>query len=476
MTEADFLRLILEQPDDDLTRLAFADWLLERGDEAAAARGEFIQAQVHLAQHAEGVGGASRWVDTDRVPHWQAREKALLAAHEPQWAKAIVPLVCDYQFHRGFIEHVTLAGAQFPGNAAKLFALTPLRRIRLPGGLTARQRASPSLLKLSGLDFSRCGIGDQGLNRLLDSPQLANITWLDLSECHLTAHGISRLAVSPLLGRLRHLNLGSNYLNLEAIQALFQSPHWGSLNSLVLTGNLIDARAQQFLTQSLRGSSSPSLLRSMLQLVSRQQREYTNADVRDLARRAGRNPEEAVRTLAEGLGDGHRKVRSAAASMLATLGGKATAAVPDLVRRLFDRNPHVRDHVAPALARLVSELPRPKQRWMCVLANPLLPPAHNLWSALEHDDLPTAVLNGYAEVVARRMAWYGHTLAGKEGPAPAGPSAPEGRPAVLTATNQLLAQAGRHAARHGGGPKEAESGRHREAAWLLARLTALLLG
>ncbi|MGL4554932.1 MAG: hypothetical protein ACRC33_27510, partial [Gemmataceae bacterium] len=95
---------------------------------------------------------------------------------------------------------------------------------------------------------------------------------------------------------------------------------------------------------------------------------------------------------------------------------------------------------------------------------------------LERDDLPTPVLDGYADAVARRAAWYGHTLAGKPGLAPPGASAARGRAAVLTATNQLLAQAGRHAARHGGAAKDAEAGRHRESVWLLGRLTGLVLG
>ena len=41
-----FFQAILETPDDDLPRLAYADWLEERGD----PRGEFIHLQCRLAR------------------------------------------------------------------------------------------------------------------------------------------------------------------------------------------------------------------------------------------------------------------------------------------------------------------------------------------------------------------------------------------------------------------------------------------
>jgi uncharacterized protein (TIGR02996 family) len=45
-TEAAFFRSMLDAPDDDATRLVYADWLEENGD---AARGEFIRVQCERA-------------------------------------------------------------------------------------------------------------------------------------------------------------------------------------------------------------------------------------------------------------------------------------------------------------------------------------------------------------------------------------------------------------------------------------------
>jgi uncharacterized protein (TIGR02996 family) len=45
VTESDFLNACADNPDDDLTRLAFADWLEEKGD---AERADFIRLRVEL--------------------------------------------------------------------------------------------------------------------------------------------------------------------------------------------------------------------------------------------------------------------------------------------------------------------------------------------------------------------------------------------------------------------------------------------
>src|SRR5262245_36776173 len=47
MTHDDFLQEILADPDDDVPRLIYADWLEEHGD---PLRAEFIRAQCELAR------------------------------------------------------------------------------------------------------------------------------------------------------------------------------------------------------------------------------------------------------------------------------------------------------------------------------------------------------------------------------------------------------------------------------------------
>lgn len=481
MTEADFLKTILEHPDDEVGRLAYADWLLECSDPDRQARGEFIQIQVQLARRTEGGGHPGEWIDAARLPELKAREHALLAANAGRWAQGIHGLADSYQFHRGFVEQVTIDANRFAGHAEKLFAHAPLRRVRLTGGISKRVADCPWLGHLEGLDFSRSQMGDHGLRLLLTSPHLRRLNWLDLSYCYLTDRGVEELAQSAVVGQLNYLNLGYNLLSVTAVQRLFDSPHWGGkARHLVLTGNYyIDTRVQQFLAGRLQGSSDPTLLRSILQTESREQREYSNAGVRSLAERAGRDPDRAVAVLAGGLDDGNRKVRSAAAQMLAQLGGGGAAAVPKLVQRLFEKNRLVRDHVAPALARLLPELHPEMQRWLCVLANPLTSATSNLRDALASPQLPAAIREQFAEICARRLLWRKHVAKKGKGPAavPAPGSYRTDLMGVRLMTTDLLEQAGKHAARHHRGQRrdiEAAEGSVKEAAWLLARLTALL--
>src|SRR5262245_38736778 len=112
-----FLRGILQHPDDDAPRQVYADWLEERGD----PRGEFIRVQCELA----------RLPPDD--PRWDAleqREFDLLRAHETEWTKDIKSIVSEWQFHRGFVDTVSMGARMFVDHAAKLFGRAPVRTIR----------------------------------------------------------------------------------------------------------------------------------------------------------------------------------------------------------------------------------------------------------------------------------------------------------------------------------------------------------
>jgi uncharacterized protein (TIGR02996 family) len=82
MTEADFLTACADNPDDDLTRLAFADWLEERGD---AERADFIRLRVEL--WSQELQDKKEWTGAeDRLK--QHRERwtvALAVVANPVW-------------------------------------------------------------------------------------------------------------------------------------------------------------------------------------------------------------------------------------------------------------------------------------------------------------------------------------------------------------------------------------------------------
>jgi len=98
--EQAFLADIIENPDDDLPRLAYGDWLQDYGEEADRARGEFIHLQCIDASRGEDMTLRER-IDVS------CRIQELLRLHSfPHW----IPPSCrdlETQFRRGFLEHIT---------------------------------------------------------------------------------------------------------------------------------------------------------------------------------------------------------------------------------------------------------------------------------------------------------------------------------------------------------------------------------
>ncbi len=126
------LEAILDDPDDDLHRLAYADCCEEEGDLAMA---EFIRLSLAEAD----------W--PGRAPQGRARE--LLLAHWRQW----VPMLSSdtsymvvlsnrwslqdsrgcpaVEFHRGFVERVSWSTEQFFSLAVDLFRAHPVTEVIL---------------------------------------------------------------------------------------------------------------------------------------------------------------------------------------------------------------------------------------------------------------------------------------------------------------------------------------------------------
>ena len=108
-----FLEAIREQPDDDLHRLAWADWLEERGDDDRSA---FLRAQLV----------AARLDETDlALDALEDRADDLLAAHEDEWAGRVGDLASDLGWSRGCIESATLSADVLLDYGDELFETMP---------------------------------------------------------------------------------------------------------------------------------------------------------------------------------------------------------------------------------------------------------------------------------------------------------------------------------------------------------------
>jgi uncharacterized protein (TIGR02996 family) len=171
-----FLRALLAEPDDDILRLAMADWLDENDQ---PGRAEFVRVQVELAR---GVP------DRDRRRRLELRQRDLLVAHDAEWVAPLAKVLGlrkgqwgGWVFRRGFVEYFHLPAAVVNAHGGKLAQLTPVRELFL----------------------RPCTSGN--VVALCRKPWLASVTHLYLEGANLTPPGGLALLNSPYLTRLRVL-------------------------------------------------------------------------------------------------------------------------------------------------------------------------------------------------------------------------------------------------------------------------------
>lgn len=194
-----FLSAICADPEDDTTRLVYADWLEENGE---PARSEFIRVQVERARlRAEGCDCAELAL----------RDLELRQAHGDRWRQELPRLsgVNWHRFWRGFVSGADVTEWRFfPKAADALFATAPVQFLHLSalyGGPAAEELArSPYLARLRGLILSRSSLwGDSG-KAFWSTPALAGLDWIEL-RANFTPP--SEWSVHPLIASraLRHL-------------------------------------------------------------------------------------------------------------------------------------------------------------------------------------------------------------------------------------------------------------------------------
>lgn len=111
-----FLAAILATPRDDLPRLAFADWLEERGESPRAA---FIRLQCEARRHAP---------HTDRRFELERQADDLMREHVAEWMGEWAGRVINWEFRRGFVHSVRLTDDAFLNQGDALFRWEPVER------------------------------------------------------------------------------------------------------------------------------------------------------------------------------------------------------------------------------------------------------------------------------------------------------------------------------------------------------------
>jgi uncharacterized protein (TIGR02996 family) len=176
-----FLRAVIANPDDDLTRLVYADWLDENGQ---GERAEFIRVQVALAAGEP---------DDDRRRHLEDRQRELLVAHDQEWVRELAEVLeCPpgawggWVFRRGFVEYFHLPGEVLVTNGTRLAELTPVRELYLNPTWTGEVVplcAQPWFARVRDLYLliDRPGLHRSGVWALIDSPHTTGLKKLVVS-------------------------------------------------------------------------------------------------------------------------------------------------------------------------------------------------------------------------------------------------------------------------------------------------------
>ena len=260
MDEQVLLSTIIAAPDDDRPRLAYADWLDERG---RRDRARLIRVQIELA----------------RLPRSEGEPTALEVEEEQLEAVCAesMPRLDGIEwggFYRGLVESVFPdTPASFRRHAGSIAGVGSVYRVAFDtlddfavlaevpvlrrftdlscyvdgseylrnGDPNHRFNAdigkvfeSPNCPRLRRLSLHGCQVGPSGAKALADCPRLDSLTSLDLMDNYIGDEGMAALAASPNLAALRSLVVALNDLGPTGVEALAMSESLGGLENLYL--------------------------------------------------------------------------------------------------------------------------------------------------------------------------------------------------------------------------------------------------
>lgn len=249
MTRDDLLRAVIDAPDDDLPRLAYADYLDETGLDPA--RAAFIRLDVEA--------GRFPLDHPDRAAADRAARNLYLENWN-RWAAELPAGFTDHgrpSFYRGFVEEVVVSAEWFADHANELLLSAPIHtvRLRLP---TPSHRpyalfsGKVELFRILRLEFdagvlipeTRVGTNIGGawhtdptnLDDLLSCPTLTGLRELYLGFNHLGPEGgltlARRLTIAAFSRSLRTLDASHCGLMAAGSAALSSGPKLPNLKTL----------------------------------------------------------------------------------------------------------------------------------------------------------------------------------------------------------------------------------------------------
>jgi uncharacterized protein (TIGR02996 family) len=221
LTEQEFLiREIAADPESDVPRLIYADWLEERGDPL----GEFIRVQCKLARLPQSA--------VEAAPLF-VRQFELLDRYRRAWLEDLCPRLRWYTFRRGFVDEIVLDFETIVAEKGRLLRRTPIAD--LGTGLESPEQAAelaklPEFSQLRHLRLDGSPLGNAGIQQLVASPHFPKLKSLWLKGCGIDAVGVETLAQCAALSGLVLLDLSGNPIGYYGAQILIESETFAHLD------------------------------------------------------------------------------------------------------------------------------------------------------------------------------------------------------------------------------------------------------
>jgi uncharacterized protein (TIGR02996 family) len=230
------LATILAEPDNDLPRLVFADWLEENGTVFERGWAELIRVQIAKARLVEN---STAWNTLDK------KDRDLRKKHKSELLRPFRGKAMDGHVIRGFVERLTMHARRFMNDGERMFAVTPLETVRFVT-LAGNNPREPSFLELC------------------DSPPMAMLRGLNFEGSRPGRDGCETLAVHPHTKQVRSLSLGWTKLTDGDLAILFPPTGWSRLTSLNLNRNAFGPEGMRCLARAnLLALESLSLLAAL---------------------------------------------------------------------------------------------------------------------------------------------------------------------------------------------------------------------
>jgi uncharacterized protein (TIGR02996 family) len=258
------LQTILDNPDDDLPRLIFADWLEETGEPSNVARAEFIRLQCKIgiphwtyAKWLQERGDDFWWnycLHNWSAVHWKTEEELTRSKNPDKVCDQLIrsfKMIVEYgrswtpdsQHHlghwvRGFLYFTTIYPlTDLPEEWIAFFSEHPIEYLYVFGDFKGgRIRRGPLeairlsyfcdndyLSTLRRLQFMRFSGSVTEIEKFTHTKSLPRLCSLEFDSCEFLESDIRCLIQGPLLKQLRGLTLSRCWLEDNAIEHLLNT-------------------------------------------------------------------------------------------------------------------------------------------------------------------------------------------------------------------------------------------------------------